>query len=402
MGTLSTTKGFSVQKTTNVNSMHRIVFGTAALSKAENPIGMLDAAYEKGVRRFDLARTYGMGESERIFGKWLESRNIDPATIDIITKGGIGMDRYGDADRPLLTEQSLKDEVDLSLNTLKLEKVDLYMYHRDDQRLGIEKFVDWINDIVASGKIKRWGVSNWSFDRFKAAHDYAVENNLVPPSANSPQFSLAAPCCDVWPTTYSISQPQHEMEIQWYADNGVELLCWEVLAKGFMAKEDLWQQNEVDPSTFHAPVVKGSDEWRLQRIQRAYCNPENYRRRELAIELASKSNLKLAQIAMLYPLAKGKHISVIFGSSKASHIDEMVALQHLNIDESAMALFLGDRHPQSRRQKRVVPFMPEFVIENSSNNVQAIDSESTRRMKTQSAETNRYRSVPAFTVKSDN
>ena len=105
IGSLPTTESFSVQKTANANSIHRIVFGTAALSKAEDPIGMLDVAYEKGVRRFDLARTYGMGESECIFGKWLESRDIDRSSIDIITKGGIGMDRYGDADRPLLTEQ---------------------------------------------------------------------------------------------------------------------------------------------------------------------------------------------------------------------------------------------------------------------------------------------------------
>ncbi len=166
-----------------------------------------------------------------------------------------------------------------------------------------------------------------------------------------------------------------------------------------MAKEDLWPQHEIDPSTFNAPVEKGSDEWRLQRIQRAYCNPENYRRRQLAIKLASKSNLKLAQIAMLYPLTKGKHISVIFGSSKASHIDDMVELQHLNIDESAMALFLGNHSPQLKRQKRsVVPFVPEFVIENSSNNVQAIDSKSTKK---KNRKPQYSRSVPAFSVKSE-
>ena len=397
------TNAFSVQKNTNANAIHRIVFGTAALPKSNDPFEMLDAAYEKGIRRFDLARTYGMGESERLFGKWLQSRNIDRSSIDIITKGGIGMDRYGDADRPLLTEQCLRDEVDVSLNTLNLDHVDMYMFHRDDARLEVEQFVKWINKIIGSGKIKRWGVSNWSFDRFRAAHRYASQHGLVPPTANSPQFSLAAPACDVWPTTHSISQPHHEKEIQWYSENGVELLCWEgkftmmlshhclhvkiftlnlltfsmhlVLAKGFMAKPDLWSKEDVDPSTFEDPVVKGSDEWRLQRIQKAYCNPENYRRRELAIQLANKSNLKLAQIAMLYPLTKGKHISVIFGSLKPSHVDEMIALQHLNIDESAMSLFVNDQPPVKRRQQ-FVPFVPQFIIENK--NVSANNNSSKR------------------------
>ena len=78
---------------------------------------MLDAAFEKGVRRFDLARTYGMGESERIFGEWLTTRNIDRRDIDLITKGGIGMDRYGDPDRPLLTQKDLAEEVEISPHT---------------------------------------------------------------------------------------------------------------------------------------------------------------------------------------------------------------------------------------------------------------------------------------------
>jgi len=363
----STVEAFSVQKKRYVNSIHRIVFGTAALSKAEDPLGMLDAAYKKGVRRFDLARTYGMGESERIFGEWLDTRDIDRRDIDLITKGGIGMDRYGDPDRPLLTEGALVEEVDLSLKTLKVDDVNLYMFHRDDARIGVDKFVTWINKIVDTRKIHRWGVSNWSFERFQAAHKYAMDNGLTPPTANSPQYSLAAPACDVWPSTQSISQPRHASEIEWYAENDVELLCWEVLAKGFMAKEDLWPEEEVDPSTFDDPVEKGSDEWRVQRIQKAYCNPENYRRRNLAIKLAKNSGLKLAQVAMLYPLTKEENISVIFGSSKPHHIDDMVALQHFNIDKRAMDLM---EHGETQRFPQY-PFVRQYIM-GGRNNVQPI------------------------------
>jgi aryl-alcohol dehydrogenase-like predicted oxidoreductase len=356
-----------VQKNKNINAVHRIVFGTAALSKAENPLELLDSAYEKGFRRFDLARTYGLGESERIFGEWLESRDIDQNDIDIITKGGMGMDRYGDPDRPLLTESDLIEEVDLSLETLRVDKVDLYMFHRDDARIGVDKFVEWINGIVQTGKVKRWGVSNWSFDRFKAAYEYAQENGLVPPTANSPQFSLAAPSCEIWPTTQSISQPEHVEHIRWYEERGIELLCWEVLAKGFMAKADLWPQDEVDSSTFDKPVERGADEWRIQRLQRAYCNTENYRRRDLAVKLAESSNLKLAQIAMLYPLTLGEHISVIFGSSKEGHLDDMIALQHLNLDKTAMVMLAGS-HMREEESISDIPII-SFVTRSLSNMV---------------------------------
>lgn len=359
---------FSVQKQNNINSIRRIVFGTAALSKAEDPLKVLDSAFMKGFRRFDLAHTYGGGESERIFGEWLVSRGINRDTVDIITKGGIGDDKYGDPDRPLLTRESLRSEIQESFDALKTDRIDLYMYHRDDPRIPVEDFVKWINDELTDGRIKSWGVSNWSFDRFRDAFAFAKRNNLVPPTANSPQFSLAIPLCEVWPSTESISSPDYSNQIDWYEANGVELVCWEVLAKGFMAKPDLWPEHEVCDSSMdeECDIERGSEDWRVHRIQRAYCHPENYRRRNLAIRLAEKCGGKLVQIAMLYPLARGKHISVIFGASKASHLDDMAALQHLNIDSEAMDLLSGRTNSRVKRQP-LFPFVPHMVAEGLNN-----------------------------------
>ena len=125
-----------------------------------------------------------------------------------------------------------------------------------------------------------------------------------------------------------------------------------------MAKENLYPRSEVDPSTFHIPVERGSPEWRTQRIQRAYCTSENYRRRDLAIHLADMCGANLAQIAMLYPLTRGRHISVIFGSSKANHLDDMVALQHMIIDEEAMSLLAGT---QLEHQKGIFAFISQLL-----------------------------------------
>ena len=69
---------FSVK---NLKPSSRIVFGTAAISQAEDPFQLLDAAFEKGVRRFDLARTYGQGKSETVFGEWMESRYVHASFI---------------------------------------------------------------------------------------------------------------------------------------------------------------------------------------------------------------------------------------------------------------------------------------------------------------------------------
>jgi len=314
----------------------RVVFGTAAISQAENPFALLDAAFEKGVRRFDLARTYGQGKSETIFGEWIESRNINHREIKIITKGGMGEDKYGDPNRALLTRETLMGEVASSMDALKVESVDMYMFHRDDPRISVQEFVVWANEIIDAGKTSAWGVSNWSFDRFQEAHDYALREGFQPPKANSPQLSLAAPACEVWPTTYSVAGTNNEDQINWYHQNGVELVCWEVLAKGFMAVPDLWCEESVDEAFFDKEVEIGSDEWRLQRIQKAYCNDENYRRRRNAVKIAKEYDMSLAQIAALYAMSVSPSVSVIMGFLESDQIDDVKDLHHFSFDKKCV------------------------------------------------------------------
>lgn len=314
----------------------RVVFGTAAIGQAEDPYGVLDAAFKKGVRRFDLARTYGQGMSEQIFGEWMESRDIDRLSVQIITKGGMGDDKYGDPLRPLLTRSTLMGEVEASLDALKVENVDMYMYHRDDPRIPVEQFVIWANEIINEGKTFAWGVSNWSFERFQEAHNYAKREGYHPPTSNSPQLSLAAPACEVWPTTYTVSGEEHKEQLEWYHQNGVELICWEVLAKGFMAVPDLWCEETVDQAFFEEEVEVGTDEWRLQRIQRAYCNTENYRRRRKAVKVAKHHGMTLAQIAALYAMSVSPSVSVILGFLEPSQIDDVADLHHFFFDNTCV------------------------------------------------------------------
>ena len=160
---------------------------------------------------------------------------------------------------------------------------------------------------------------------------------MEPLTATSPQLSLAVPSSDIWPSTYSLSCPSKASEIDWYGQNGIEVMGWEALAKGFMAVPALWRRHELDFSTFHGPDAEtGTDLWRLQRIQRAYCTPGNYVRRDIALKLAKDSGLTLAQIALLYSLGKGDHVSVLVGADRCSHLDEMASIRQYALDQEAI------------------------------------------------------------------
>ena len=76
--------------------MENLVLGTVALPFVPgDPMQLLDDAYERGFYRFDLARTYGAGKSEQVFGKWLAESGVDRSSVPLVTKGGMGSDKYG-------------------------------------------------------------------------------------------------------------------------------------------------------------------------------------------------------------------------------------------------------------------------------------------------------------------
>lgn len=338
--TCTVVSGFGVIPATTPRSMNNLVLGTVGLPNLEKPEQLLDDAYELGFRRFDLARTYGMGKSEKIFGNWMHEGGkaglIDRDEICVLTKGGMGNDKYGDPDRELCTRQSLRSELTASLKSLKTDYADIYMLHRDDARIETSEFVEWMNDLVDEGLINRWGVSNWSWERVMSACDYASETGQEKPTATSPQLSLAVPNGMVWPSTHSVSCPSQSNEVDWYKKEGIEVMGWEALAKGFMAVPDLW--GEIDHDFVHGPDAEiGSNDWRAQRIQRAYCTPKNYERRSLAHQLAKESGLTLAQVSLLYSLQKGEHVSVLVGAEEKSHLTEMSELRGWTLDEEAFA-----------------------------------------------------------------
>eukprot|EP00521_Asterionellopsis_glacialis_P007285 CAMPEP_0195283026 /NCGR_PEP_ID=MMETSP0707-20130614/1713_1 /TAXON_ID=33640 /ORGANISM="Asterionellopsis glacialis, Strain CCMP134" /LENGTH=448 /DNA_ID=CAMNT_0040342127 /DNA_START=192 /DNA_END=1535 /DNA_ORIENTATION=+ len=368
---------YGVHESKNAHQLSRLVLGTVALPKVEaNCDGGADAllnhAYEKGFTRFDLARTYGLGESERLFGEWhSKSSHVNRDELCLVTKGGMGKDKYGDPNRPLATRESLRSELSASLKALQTDYVDLYMLHRDDLRMDVGIFTEWMNELIEEGKVKRWGVSNWSTERIKEAHIYAAERNMQPPTANSPQLSLAVPTVQVWPSTETLSFSGFTNEnMDWHKKNGVEVMGWESLAKGFLAVPNMW--NHVTPQDVHLMHKKleanqyelGTDEWRMARVQRAYCSPENFMRREIAKNIAFRNGLSLAQVSLLYSLSRGKHVSVLVGAELPQHLDEMAALEHLELDVDASEALsnVGIAKPQITKRRPVVNLgNPEFL-----------------------------------------
>jgi aryl-alcohol dehydrogenase-like predicted oxidoreductase len=111
---------------------------------------MLMKAYEEGVTFFDTAEAYGNAES--VLGETVHSYRDD---VVIATKVGM---REGV--EPNLSESSVRNACEDSLKRLNTDYIDLYQVHFDDPKTPVEETIGVLDDLIAEGKIRHYGVGH--------------------------------------------------------------------------------------------------------------------------------------------------------------------------------------------------------------------------------------------------
>jgi len=154
---------------------------------------LLDRFVELGGNFVDTARIYSdwvPGErrrSERILGDWLHARGQHGRLV-VSTKGAHPFIEALDVPRTSAAE--VRDDLESSLRTLRLDAIDLYWLHRDDAARPVGHFIDLLNAFRREGKIRAFGASNWTAARIEAADAYARATGQQGFAANQPFWSL--------------------------------------------------------------------------------------------------------------------------------------------------------------------------------------------------------------------
>lgn len=117
---------------------------------------VIHAALDAGITLFDTAESYGGGRSENYIGKALGARRHE---IAIATKFG-----WSDA-RP----RTIASAVESSLKRLRTDVIDLYQLHRPDPSTPIADTLEALDALVAQGKVRFVGCSNFSGDQIAEA-----------------------------------------------------------------------------------------------------------------------------------------------------------------------------------------------------------------------------------------
>ncbi|MEO6396468.1 MAG: aldo/keto reductase [Devosia sp.] len=176
---------------TRFDTSPRIGLGSSGLGlhgSREDGYRLLDAFVDLGGTLLDTAAIYSdwvpgeIRRSETIIGEWLKkSRNRN--RLKIVTKGG--HPPIGDASRDRLDAASLRYDVEESLRTLGVDRIDLYLLHRDDHRVSVAEILGTLGEFVQQGKLAALGVSNWDVSRIAQARMLASK-----PVANQPMGNI--------------------------------------------------------------------------------------------------------------------------------------------------------------------------------------------------------------------
>lgn len=165
----------------------RIFFGMAAppvSTDEESAYTLLDGVLDSGINTFDCARSYG--KAENALGKWLESRKCRDKVI-ILSK-------CGDVKNGVVkvSRQVILNQLQQSLEALRVNCIDIYLLHRDDPNTPVEEFIDTLNELKDAGRIKVFGVSNWTHQRIESANNYAASKKNNGLSGIQPELRACA------------------------------------------------------------------------------------------------------------------------------------------------------------------------------------------------------------------
>jgi aryl-alcohol dehydrogenase-like predicted oxidoreductase len=151
----------------------RLAFGTWQLSPrfwgevpAAQVADAIRTAFDLGINFFDTADAYGDGLAEGVLGETL--RQVPRDRVIIATKV---FNHYNpDGSRyPDLSPAHIRERCEASLQRLRTDYIDLYLLHFYDQLTPLSLIAETMEGLQAQGKIRHYGVSNFSIEELRAA-----------------------------------------------------------------------------------------------------------------------------------------------------------------------------------------------------------------------------------------
>lgn len=290
----------------------------------EEGIALLNRALDLGYDHMDTANVYGAGRNEELIGEAIAHRRDE---FFLASKTGIVFD--GPKRGTDCSPEGITASLEESLARLKTDHLDLFYMHRFDPKVPIADSVGAMVRAIEAGKIRGYGVSEWSAAHIREAH--AVH----PMTAVQTEFSL-------WTRNVELGVLDTTREL------GIALVAFSPVARGVLT------------GGFKDPSVLLENDIRYSHPRFNAENwPKNLALADRFDAIAARAGVAPAQLALAWVLAQGEHVHAIPGTTKLPHLEENVVAASLEVPpgvlEEAGTLInqqtvSGHRYPEPMRK----------------------------------------------------
>ena len=289
----------------------------------------LDRFIEAGGNLVDTADVYGDGRSEEIIGHWFARRPADVTEpVVLATKGRFARGSDDSPNGSGLSARHLTRALDASLRRLGLESVDLYQVHAYDPMTPLEETLRTLEAFMRAGKIRYYGLSNFTGWQLTKAVHLARALNVPGPVTLQPQYSLLA------------------REIEWeivpaVLDAGLGLLPWSPLGGGWLSGKYRRDQRPAGATRLGDDPNRGMEAYDRRGTERSWNVIDAVQK------VAEDRGVSMAEVALAWVTARPAVTSTILGARTLSQLETNLraADLHLTAAETAALDAASDPHP---------------------------------------------------------
>jgi aryl-alcohol dehydrogenase-like predicted oxidoreductase len=287
------------------------VFGWTA--DETTSFAILDRFVERGFDFIDTADVYSRwvpghvgGESEAVIGRWLSARPGARDRIVLATK--VGMD-LGEAGKGL-SARHIERACEASLRRLQTNRIDLYQSHVDDAEVPLEETLRAHERLIAAGKVRAIGASNYSAARLTEALTVSAASGLHRYECLQPDYSLAERGYEA------------ELEPLCRAEQ-IGVIGYFSLAAGFLTGKYRSAQDAAGRA-------------REVRVAK-YLNPRGLALLDVLDSVAAAQGASPAQVALAWIIARPGITAPIASATTVAQLDELLGAASLTLTDDAVA-----------------------------------------------------------------
>ncbi|HEY2268204.1 MAG TPA: aldo/keto reductase [Streptosporangiaceae bacterium] len=284
----------------------------------------LDRFIEAGGNFVDTANVYAGGRSEEIIGRWFADRPADVTEpVVLATKGRFGS---GSPNAEGLSARHLTRALDASLRRLGLDSVDLYQVHAYDALTPVEETLRTLDRFIQAGKIRYYGLSNFTGWQLTKAVHLARALNVAAPVTLQPQYSLLS------------------REIEWEIvpaclDAGLGLLPWSPLGGGWLSGKYQRDQRPTGDTRLGDDPNRGMEAYDRRGTEQTWNVIDEVQK------IAENHGVSMAEVALAWVTARPAVTSTILGARTLEQLEANLGAADLTLTEAETAALDAVSHP---------------------------------------------------------